>query len=227
MLPEYVRVWDPRLETLNIKLEPAADKPTFRLVEAYFQDNIDPLHPNDHEASESKNGIKIMVGVQDARGRPLTNVRVIQEFPGDQAFALTTPSGYAEFDQSGDSSFDPKKGQSGPYKIYIAGGDVVKGLGLPVRQHVQYLLTFEQVPPPPALDGLDLGIAAKVALANTFGVPLNLEAALAKYAVEHNLGIPLTDEMEFQYQGTTYVAQMWSGGAVYCKKGDFGNIHSA
>jgi hypothetical protein len=225
-IPTYVRFWDPRLDNLNIKLV-AADNPTFRLVEAYFQDNRDPLNPNDKEASEAKNGIRIMVGVEDARGRAMTNVRVIQHFGDEDAFALTNPSGYADFDQSGDSSFDPQKGQQGAYTIFVPGGDKVVGLGLPLKQHVQYQLKFQQVPKTVALDGFDLGIAAKIALANTYGIPLNTEAALARFALEKKLGIPLTDEIEFRWKGETYVGQMWSGGAVFCKKGDFGNIQSA
>jgi len=221
-----IRFWDSRLDKLNIKVV-AAENPTYRLVEAYFQDNRDPENPSDKEAAESKNGIKIMVGVVDARGRALTNVRVIQAFPGEEAFALTTPAGYCEFDMSGDSSFDPNKNQAGPYTIFIRGGDKVVGLGLPLRQHVQYLLKFQQAMPAPQLDGLELGVAAKVALANIFGVPLNTQTALAKFAMQNKLGIPLTDEIEFQWQGATYVGQMWSGGAVFCKQGDFGNISVA
>src|SRR5437867_7526387 len=118
--------WDSRLDELNVKQVPAS-QPTFRLVEAYFQDAKDP---NDPQESESKLGIKIMVGVEDARGRALTNVKVIQKWPDDQAYALTNPTGYVDFDMSGDSSFDPKKGQSGPYQIFIQGGDKVTGLGL-------------------------------------------------------------------------------------------------
>ncbi len=226
MLPAYVNFWDPRLDKLNIKLV-AAPNPTYRLVEAYFQDSTDPENPTDKEASESKNGIKIMVGVRDARGRALTNVRVIQAFPGEEAFALTTPAGNVEFDMSGDSSFDPKKNQAGPYTIFMRGGDKVTGLGLPLKQHVQYNLKFQQVPVTVPLDKFDVGVAAKIALANTYGIPLNTEAALAKFAIQNKLGIPLTDEIEFKWKGESYVGQMWSGGAVYCKKGDFGNIFSA
>lgn len=226
MLPDYVRFWDPRLDKLNVRVIPA-DKPTFRLVEAYFQDNNDPLHPQDKEASEAKNNIRIMVGVVDARGRAMTNVRVIQHFGDEDAFGLTNPTGYVDFDQSGDSSFDPQKGQNGAYTIYVPGGDKVVGLGLPLRQHVQYLLKFQQVPETIALDGFDLGLAAKIALANINGVPLNVQSALAKHALANKLGIPLTDEIEFQHMGATYVAQMWSGGAVFCKQGDFGNIQTA
>lgn len=226
MQPDYLQFWDPRLDKLNIKLVPAVN-PTFRLVEAYFQDSKDPLNPNDKEASEAKNNIRIMVGVVDARGRALSNVRVIQHFGDEDAFALTNPAGYVDFDQSGDSSFDPNKGQSGAYTIFVPGGDKVAGLGLPLKQHVQYLLKFQQVPKTVVLDGFDVGVAAKIALANTYGIPLNVEAALAKHALAHKLGIPLTDEIEFQWKGESYVGQMWSGGAVYCKKGDFGNIQSS
>lgn len=226
MLPSYVRFWDPRLDKLNIKFIPA-ENATHHLVEAHFQDSIDPLNPNDKEASESKNGIRIMVGVEDARGRALSNVRVIQHFGDEDAFALTNPAGYVEFDQSGDSNFDPKKGQMGAYTIYVPGGDQVAGLGLPLRQHVQYVLKFQQAPKTVALDAFDVGLAAKIALANNYGIPLNTEAALAKFAIEKKLGIPLTDEITFVWKGQEYVGQMWSGGAVFCKQGDFGNIQSS
>lgn len=91
----------------------------------------------------------------------------------------------------------------------------------------RHLLKFQQAPVIVPLDKFDLGVAAKIALANTYGIPLNTEAALAKFAIAKKLGIPLTDESEFQWQGATYVGQMWSGGAVFCKQGDFGNIQFA
>ncbi len=71
---------------------------------------------------------------------------------------------------------------------------------------------------------VDVGHQALIAGANKFGIPLNDQAALAKYAIQNHLGIPLTDEYQFTANGTTYVGQVWSKAIVYVKMGDWGNI---
>ena len=60
--------------------------------------------------------------------------------------------------------------------------------------------------------------------ANKFGVPLNDQTALAKFAIANKLGIPLTDEFRFTYEGMQYVGQVWSLGVVYAKDGQFDRI---
>src|SRR5581483_2904969 len=57
--------------------------------------------------------------------------------------------------------------------------------------------------------------AALIAGANQFGVPLNDQTGLARYALENRLGIPLTDEFQFKTEGVTYIGQVWSLAVVY------------
>jgi hypothetical protein len=59
---------------------------------------------------------------------------------------------------------------------------------------------------------------------NAAGIPFNPQAAFARYAREHNLGTPQTNEFDFAYRGVNYRAQGFSGGIVYSKVGDWGNI---
>ncbi len=54
-------------------------------------------------------------------------------------------------------------------------------------------------------------------------LPINVESALSKFAAANKLGCPQTDEMEFQADGD-YLAQVFVGGIVYVKKGDWGNL---
>ncbi len=60
--------------------------------------------------------------------------------------------------------------------------------------------------------------------ANKFGVPLNDQAALARFALANKLGIPLTDEFTFYYQDKKYIGQVWSQGVVYVKEGEYDHI---
>ncbi len=54
---------------------------------------------------------------------------------------------------------------------------------------------------------------------NALGIPYNPEAAIAQYARENDLGVPMT--LEFDVDG--YRAQGFAGGIVYCRIGDWGN----
>jgi N-acetyl-anhydromuramyl-L-alanine amidase AmpD len=74
------------------------------------------------------------------------------------------------------------------------------------------------------LNVTDVGHRALLAGANKFGVPLNDQAALANYALQNHLGVPMTDEYQFVVGGVTYVGQVWSLAVVYAKLGDWGNI---
>jgi hypothetical protein len=55
-------------------------------------------------------------------------------------------------------------------------------------------------------------------------VPINTNGALFKYAQTQKLGFPQTDEFEFQVGADRYVGQVYNGGIVYVKKGDWGNV---
>jgi N-acetyl-anhydromuramyl-L-alanine amidase AmpD len=70
----------------------------------------------------------------------------------------------------------------------------------------------------------DVAHQALIAGANKFGVPLNDQTALAKYALKNHLGVPLTDEFRFAVQGVKYIGQVWSLAVVYVKDGDFNNV---
>jgi hypothetical protein len=117
------------------------------------------IEPEDPRNNGSTN---IYVRTNDAAGRFLPGVRVWQAWPDDKAGELTKPLGNidfagdsygATFYMSGDSSFSPGRHESGPYEVFVQGdSDKVAGLGLPLKRHVQYLLTFQQRPGPPAVD---------------------------------------------------------------------------
>lgn len=59
---------------------------------------------------------------------------------------------------------------------------------------------------------------------NAAGIPFNPQAAFARYAREHGLGTPQTNEFDFSYRGVNYRGQGFSQGIVYSKVGDWGNI---
>jgi hypothetical protein len=59
---------------------------------------------------------------------------------------------------------------------------------------------------------------------NAAGIPFNPEAAFPKYAREHDLGNPQTQEFDFSYKGINYRGQGFSLAIVYCQVGDWGNL---
>jgi hypothetical protein len=59
---------------------------------------------------------------------------------------------------------------------------------------------------------------------NAAGVPWNPDAAFPRYAREHNLGNPQTEEFDFAYKGINYRGQGFSQAIVYCKVGDWANL---
>ncbi|MBI4789947.1 MAG: N-acetylmuramoyl-L-alanine amidase [Chloroflexi bacterium] len=74
-------------------------------------------------------------------------------------------------------------------------------------------------PPTPASEAI-LAAASEVAL-----LPINVESALFKFAQARGLGCPQSDETDFQIGGDAFVCQVFMGGIIYVKKGDWGNIH--
>src|SRR5436190_9164524 len=77
---------------------------------------------------------------------PIPGQRVFQTFGTDRATGITDERGHVEFPMSGDSSFSPDRGESGPYSVAIEDLpiDQVLGMGLPLRRHVQYILTYRR-----------------------------------------------------------------------------------
>ena len=76
--------------------------------------------------------------VQDKNGKTLQHIAVTQVWPTGSSTHYTR-NGMVAFQMSGDSSFDPNKGQAGPYILRI-GDASVSGLGLPLKQHTEYLI---------------------------------------------------------------------------------------
>lgn len=130
---------DPRLEReVGVTVKPvsvASGDKYWKLISAQYQN-----------PDESGGNISIVIFVQDERGAPLPGQRVIQRFPGDQATGITDERGHYEFPQSPDSSFSPDRAEHGPYIALVDGlpSDRVEGMGLPLRRHVQYILTFRR-----------------------------------------------------------------------------------
>ena len=59
---------------------------------------------------------------------------------------------------------------------------------------------------------------------NAAGIPFNPRAAFPRYAREHDLGTPQTEEFDFSYKGVNYRGQGFSGAIVYAQVGDWTNI---
>jgi len=59
---------------------------------------------------------------------------------------------------------------------------------------------------------------------NALGIPFNPIAAFPRYAREHNLGNPETEEFDFAHAGVDYRGQGFSQGIVFARVGDWGNI---
>ena len=70
---------------------------------------------------------------------------------------------------------------------------------------------------------MSIDVAAIRAAKKLTWMPINIDGALYKFAQSKNLGYPQTDEFEFTFNNTVYVAQVYNLGIVYVKKGDWNN----
>ncbi|MBI3914574.1 MAG: carboxypeptidase regulatory-like domain-containing protein [Chloroflexi bacterium] len=137
--------WDARLtDELNIILEPAAvaaGNKYWKLIRANYL-------PPGNDPGTAMGRVNIYYTVLDENGKPVAGQTVWQQWPDDRAAKTTNADGVADFNMSGDSSFDPKppRSQRGPYSAYVDGlpSDKVVGLGLPLKQHVVYELTWRK-----------------------------------------------------------------------------------
>jgi hypothetical protein len=59
---------------------------------------------------------------------------------------------------------------------------------------------------------------------NAADIPFNPNAAFPKYAREHDLGNPISQEFDFSYRGVNYRGQGFSQAIVYCQVGDWENL---
>ncbi len=72
--------------------------------------------------------------------------------------------------------------------------------------------------PAPTLEQTVLAAAKKLTW-----MPINTDGALYKFAQTQNLGYPQTDEYPFAVGADAYVGQVYNGGIVYVKIGDWAN----
>lgn len=87
---------------------------------------------------------------------PVCGVGVWQAWTDDAVLLYSQcdgdKAGRADAPMSGDSSFDPKRGERGVYVIHPEeAGDEARGFGLPLKQHVSFDLWYRRVvkdPPP-------------------------------------------------------------------------------
>lgn len=157
---------DPRLaQELRVMvnaLQPAPGAKYWKLISAQYQN-----------PDESGGGVNIVCFVQDENGNPLPGTRVtLKTSGGDVATQITDERGHCDHPMGGGSSFAPDRQERGPLTVFVEGlpSDDVNGMGLPLRRHVQYILTWRRVtaqgettptptptsptaPPPPQVSG--------------------------------------------------------------------------
>lgn len=219
--------FDPRLTNLGISVKAGGPTASWTLVSAQYQDET--------QAGGNHN---IYFTVVDASGKPLAGAPCVVDYPQDPSDPhqpSRTPA-----DASGQANYPMYANldttlKNGPYFAYIddpSKSDVVTGMGLPEHRHVNYLLKFAaktpgSVPPPPPPPPPPSATLEQTVIANAqkyTWMPINTDGALYKFALSNNLGYPQTDEFEFTFSADTYVGQVYNGGIVYVKKGDWGNV---
>lgn len=168
--------------------------------------------------------------VVDASGQPVGGVLCYVDFPQDPNdphplwSCMTSEQGVCSFGMY--ASFDPNR-KDGPYYAWVEDtkkSDITWGMGLPLKRHVNYILTYGPpmpVEPVPA----SLEDTVRQAARKLTWMPLNSAAALYLFGEQQKLGYPQTDEFPFTFEGVEYVGQVWNLGIVYVKRGDWQNCH--
>lgn len=136
----YSLSWDPRLNDLNVTWHPAADCSAgcWRLVEARYEDD-----------QESGGMHHIWARAQSQDGWLMEGQPWHVAWPeGDQRLVTKGPSEWADFPMF--AGYDPFQGEAGPYRAWMgdeeARSDVVAGMGLPLKHHVNFRLTWRWQP---------------------------------------------------------------------------------
>ncbi len=214
--------WDPRLTTLGVRYE-ANPNAKWALTSAVYQDE-----------NEAQGQHHVFFTVFDANGKPMSNVTCVVDWIGRDP---TDPPTKAVTDSTGKANvpifanLDVHK-LNGPYFAFVEDqnkSDVVRGMGLPEKHHVNFVLSFAPKvivtpppPPPPPAQTLEQAIQGEAK--KLTWMPINSEAALYKFAQKNNLGYPQSDEFEVKYGNDTYLAQVFNLGIVYVKVGDWQNV---
>ena len=133
-------VIDPRLaQELRVMvnaLTPTAGTKYWKLISAQYQN-----------PDEANGGVNIVCFVQDENGNPMPGQRVtLRTSAGDTATQITDERGHCDHPMGAGSSFAPDRAERGPLAVFVQGlpSDDVNGMGLPLRRHVQYILTWRR-----------------------------------------------------------------------------------
>jgi hypothetical protein len=232
--PTAERQWDPDLSALRVEgglvlglkcgvrevvAEPG--EAVFRLTSAAFIDEV-----------EAHGQHMVYVDVLDENGRRLSGQTVEHGWPWQN---------YPRYDElmtdavSGDklaqwglyAGYDANRVEYGPYWVRVRGkSDVFFGMGLPWNRHVAFTAVFQRVlvgqplSPPPTNPLEGIRNAAWNALFPSDGVNYNPDAAFARFARDRNLGMPATQERDYE----EYCLQGYAGGILYAKAGKWDDI---
>ncbi len=128
--------WDWRLDALGVVVEPAdvtLGQEYWKLVRAVYQ-----------APDESGGNHHIYYTVLDEHGQPLANQKVWQGWPNDKIDAATDGQGKTDIPLW--TSYAPDRGEYGSYSAWVDGlpSDRVIGMGLPLKRHVSFLLTWQR-----------------------------------------------------------------------------------
>lgn len=122
----------------------------------------------DTNYDDSGGDVNVYAFTFDEKGQPALNSIAIQKNGGSTQLKFELNAlgqAQASFNQTGDSSFDPGKGEVGPYSIAMFGAsDVMHGMGLPLKRHVSYRATFQWTltTAPPSGGGIDEATARAI-----------------------------------------------------------------
>lgn len=211
--------WDDRLTPLGVNLQPTPNS-KWEATSVRYQDD-----------QEAQGQHHVWFTVLDESGKPKPQVKVFVDWIGRDAddpptSRLTESDGRANVDIY--ANLDPAK-KNGPYFAYVEGmdrSDIVAGMGLPLKHHVNFLLTFaprSQTPPPPP-PPQDVPTAIEQKARSVPWMAVNSGAALWNFAKANGLQDQQTDEMSVTINGQDYALQVFNLGIVYAKVGDWGNI---
>jgi hypothetical protein len=184
-----------------------------------------------------------------ADGKPVEGLYIVNLFPDGNGDVpqVTSGAGRVQYSFGTASAYNPPA--KGPYKVLVTDNasksdppnprvsigavlsTIVDGIGDVNGTHTFWSLQFTKrsalVPPagvPVVTAPIEGGLRALSWLRR--GVDFNPDAALYKKALALSLGYPLSQEFPFLFNNAKYVAQLFSGGILYCVDGDWGNVQT-
>jgi hypothetical protein len=218
MEKENKMVFDARLTNLGVKATQTSNA-VWDLTVAKYQDE-----------TQAGGNHHIYFTVLDVAGQPMPNITCVVDWVGR---APSDPPTKVVTDANGQTNVPIYANlditlKNGPYFAFVENqtiSDIVTGMGLPEKHHVNFLLTFARQAsgaPTPPVASLEQTVITE-AQQHTW-MPINDQAALYKFAQQNSLGYPQTDEFLFTCNNESYIGQVFNLGIVYVKKGDWGNV---